>query len=259
VRCLVPKKSVFKTSGPGSHVAAPRVLPLSFFDPCEVRELALRAHIVCWLMQGGVKHRAPARNSQQPTYGYRSRTEVKRKGSSWCGSCWCAAIGVTLLLAILVGAIAAHRYRYPSKQRCPPEGDRFFDHCQEGRTHYRLKLDWDCLGPRKSEIMRAALSLDTEGKPLIGVGDLPSWLTDKNAEALRGAPCIRAVEEDKACWYCKPTPKASGESNAALKAAAEKVLKAAAEKGAVKADAVAETGSAAADASTEATGSDSAP
>jgi hypothetical protein len=71
--------------------------------------------------------------------------------------------------------------------------------------------------------MRAALSLDTEGKPLIGVGDLPSWLTDKNAEALRGAPCIRAVEEDKACWYCKPTPKASGESNAALKAAAEKV------------------------------------
>ena len=219
----------------------------------------VRAHIVCWFMQGGVKHRAPARNSQQPTYGYRSRTEVKRKGSSWCGSCWCAAIGVTLLLAILVGAIAAHRYRYPSKQRCPPEGDRFFDHCQEGRTHYRLKLDWDCLGPRKSEIMRAALSLDTEGKPLIGVGDLPSWLTDKNAEALRGAPCIRAVEEDKACWYCKPTPKASGESNAALKAAAEKVLKAAAEKGAVKADAVAETGSAAADASTEATGSDSAP
>ena len=202
----------------------------------------------------GVKQRAPARNSQQPTYGYRSRTEVKRKGSSWYGSCWCAAIGVTLLLAILVGAIAAHRYRYPSKQRCPPEGDRFFDHCQEGRTHYRLKLDWDCLGPRKSEIMRAALSLDTEGKPLIGVGDLPSWLTDKNAEALRGAPCIRAVEEDKACWYCKPTPRASSESNAALKAVAEKVLKGAAEE--KKADAVAETGNAAADASTEATGSD---
>jgi hypothetical protein len=102
--------------------------------------------------------------------------------------------------------------------------------------------------------MRAALSLDTEGKPLIGVGDLPSWLTDKNAEALRGAPCIRAVEEDKACWYCKPTPRASSESNAALKAVAEKVLKGAAEE--KKADAVAETGNAAADASTEATGSD---
>ncbi len=177
-----------------------------------------------------VKQRAGASGKpQQPSHGHRPRNQSKpRKSSGCCGSCCCAAVGVTLLLAILAGAVAAYRWRYPSKQRCPPEDDRFFDHCQEGRTHYLLKLDWDCLGPRKAEVMRVALSLETEGKPLIGVGELPSWLTDENANALRGAPCIRGVDEDKACWYCKPTKKPTGESNAALKAAADKLKAAAA-------------------------------
>ena len=127
-------------------------------------------------------------------------------------------MGAMLLMGVLAGAVAAYRYRYPSKQRCPPEGDRFHDHCVEGRTHYVLKLDWDCLGPRRAEVMRMALSLETGNKPLTGVGDVPSWLTDDNAAALRGAPCVQGIEADKACWYCKPTPKPSSETNDKLKA-----------------------------------------
>ena len=63
-----------------------------------------------------------------------------------------------------------------------------------------------------------ALSLETGNKPLTGVGDVPSWLTDENAAALRGAPCVHGAEADKACWYCKPTPKPSSETNEKLKA-----------------------------------------
>ena len=62
-----------------------------------------------------------------------------------------------------------------------------------------------------------ALGLETDGKPLAGVGNVPSWLTDDNAAALRNGPCIQGVQEDKACWHCKPTPKASKDSNEKLR------------------------------------------
>jgi hypothetical protein len=101
-----------------------------------------------------------------------------------------------LAVGLVVGAIAAHLYFYPSQQRCPPEGDRFHDHCVEGRKHYVLKLDWTCLGERRAEVMRMALSLPSDGKPLVGVGEVPSWLTDENADVLRHSPCINGVRSD---------------------------------------------------------------
>ena len=145
-----------------------------------------------------------------------ARSKSSKAKRSSC-PCWCATLGITLLLGAIGGGIAAYRYRYPSTQRCPPEGDRFFDHCKEGRTHYLLKLNWTCFGPRKAEVMRTALSLDTGGKPLVGVGEVPSWLTDENAVALRDAPCMIGVEDDKACWHCKPSPKPTEQSNAELR------------------------------------------
>ena len=108
-----------------------------------------------------------------------------------------------------------YRERYPSEQRCPPETDRFHEHCKEGRQHYLLSLDWTCLGSRRAEAMREALSLPSDGRPLDGVGELPLWLTDENAETLRSSPCMRGVALDRACRYCKPTPKPQRDGGAA--------------------------------------------
>lgn len=103
---------------------------------------------------------------------------------------------------------------YPTVQRCPPEGDRFFDHCKEGRKHHVLSLDWSCLGPRRAEAMRMALGLPNDGQPLTGVGTVPSWLTDDNAAVLAKAPCIQGIYPDLACRHCKPTKKMSDEEMA---------------------------------------------
>ena len=87
--------------------------------------------------------------------------------------------------------------------------------------HYMIGIDWACLGPQRSQVMRQALSLEEEpdtGAP----GRVPSWLTAAHAEAVRGSPCVQDVTADLACWYCKPTPKS------ALQAAAEAELAAAA-------------------------------
>ena len=138
---------------------------------------------------------------------YISKKPPKKAKSSGC--CWWI-VGLVAIILIGLGAVLAvliYRERYPAKQRCPPETDRFYDHCMEGRKHYLLSLDWSCLGARRTEAMRMALSMPNDGKPLKGIGEVPSWLTDENAEALRGAPCMRNVLEDKACRYCKPTPK----------------------------------------------------
>jgi hypothetical protein len=83
----------------------------------------------------------------------------------------------------------------------------------EGRKHYQLSLDWDCLGERRAEAMRMALSLPKDGKPLKGVGQVPSWLTNENAETLRKAPCMRGVVTDLRCRHCKPTPKPKTEDS----------------------------------------------
>lgn len=167
-----------------------------------------------------------SQQQQQPKQAYRPRTDSgksPRKGNAknGCKPCLCTFIWVALLLGCLGGVVAAYRYRYPSKQRCPPEGDRFYEHCKEGRTHYQLEMDWDCLGPRRAEALREALSqgkqLEDEGKPLVGIGYIPSWLTDEDAAALRGAACMNNVKADKACWYCKPSPKPTEASNAELR------------------------------------------
>lgn len=42
---------------------------------------------------------------------------------------------------------------------------------------------------------------------LEGVGHVPSWLTESNAKAVAGSPCINGLQLDRACRYCKPTPK----------------------------------------------------
>jgi len=201
----------------------------------------VRAH-----MAGAPKQRASATSTKSHDGSGKWRTKPKRAKMK-LSPCWRACMGVTLLLILLGGSFGGYkyyRYRYPLKQRCPPEGDRFYDHCMEGRTHYLLKLDWDCkrlnacllhvpqshslsvcvdgqpfagLGPRRAEAMRMALSLDTGEKAMIGVGEIPSWLTDANAQALRGAPCMVDIVEDKGCWFCKPTAKPSDESNAGLR------------------------------------------
>lgn len=149
-----------------------------------------------------------------------------------------------MMALLLAGALAAagflafreYQERYPKEQRCPPEDDRFHDHCKEGRKHYVLSLDWTCLGARRAEAMRMALSLPSDGKPLKGVGEIPSWLTEENAEALRNAPCMKGMALDMACRYCKPSKRPTRESNEALAAQAaaaqKKQEKAASGKGA---------------------------
>ena len=160
-------------------------------------------------------------NKQQPASGAASGSKnnrpwrppkAKKTPTGWSAGYW---IGTCIAAAALAG-VGVHLYReyFPTEQRCPPEDDRFHDHCQEGRKHYVLSLDWTCLGTRRAEAMRAALSLPHDGKPLLGVGDVPSWLTDANAEALATAPCIQAVEPDLRCSHCKPTPKMSDEEMA---------------------------------------------
>ena len=42
---------------------------------------------------------------------------------------------------------------------------------------------------------------------LEGVGHVPSWLSASNAAAVAGSPCILGLQLDRACRYCKPTPK----------------------------------------------------
>ena len=161
---------------------------------------------------GQQRQRAPAGGkgeSKGAQQGYRRGPRPPKKSAS--RSCWWIFKGVLALAAALAAAVPIYRERYPTKQRCPPETDRFYDHCKEGRQHYLLSLDWDCLGSRRAEAMREVLttlgSLPKDGKPLRGVGELPMWLTDENADYLDRSPCMKRVAPDRACRYCKPTPK----------------------------------------------------
>ena len=63
------------------------------------------------------------------------------------------------------------------------------------------------LGPQRAKAMHMALDLPADRKSLKGVGEVPSWLTDENAAVLEKAPCMKGVVLDKACRYCKPTPR----------------------------------------------------
>ena len=164
----------------------------------------------------------PKPNSNKPWNRPKKPKQARRSALS-------TAVRVVVGLCIAVGGAGAayrlYRERYPTEQRCPPEGDRFHDHCKEGRKHYLLKLDWSCLGHRRAEAMRMALSLPDDGKPLEGVGEVPSWLTADSVKTLTGAPCMRDVLLDLACRYCKPTPKPNKEKNEALEAEYEALMK----------------------------------
>lgn len=133
----------------------------------------------------------------------------KRRAAPHSTSSVCWVVGCVLALAASVLVGLTYRYLYPLKQRCPAKDDRFYDHCMEGRKHYMIRIDWSCLGPRRSVAMRQAFDLPSDGGTAKGIGEVPSWLTASNAEAVRNAPCINALVEDTGCWYCKPTPKKS--------------------------------------------------
>lgn len=72
-----------------------------------------------------------------------------------------------------------------------------------GRTHYRIQIDWKCLGPRRAVAMRAAFDLQGDDTDDV----VPTWLTDANAKVVKASPCINNLTPDLGCWYCKPTPK----------------------------------------------------
>jgi len=137
----------------------------------------------------------------------RQQRKQERLRRTWC---WGRTHTVfALLLGLVFAAVAAFRtYRswYPTEQRCPEETDRFHEHCREGRKHYMIGLDWDCLGKARAAVMARALGLP-DGKKLRGVGIVPSWLTEANANAVRDAPCIQSLRTDLACRYCVPTPR----------------------------------------------------
>lgn len=166
------------------------------------------------------------------TAAWQKESRKKSRGSPVSAPLWALAASAIVSAA---GGYGFHRYRWPTEQRCPPEKDRFHEHCKEGRKvpsapafflpqilamltrccvppqHYVLSLDWSCLGVRRAEVMRAALSLPDDGKPMTGIGLVPSWLTEENAAALRSSPCMKDVELDLACWHCKPTPRTASQ------------------------------------------------
>ena len=112
----------------------------------------------------------------------------------------CAAVAVVVISA----ATAAVMLRwFPREQRCPPAEDRFHDHCKEGRKHFMISIDWACLGPERSNVMRQALGLEDQAQD----GRVPSWLTPVHADVVRGSPCVQDVRADLGCWHCKPTSK----------------------------------------------------
>eukprot|EP00967_Tisochrysis_lutea_P111685 scaffold175855_cov44-Tisochrysis_lutea.AAC.1 len=113
------------------------------------------------------------------------------------------------LFACGTAAACAYGYRqlYPLQQRCPPQEDRFYDHCMEGRKHYQIEIDWTCLGRKRTQIMRMALGLTEEADASSGLGKVPAWLTEENAQTVSTSPCINRLRLDTACRYCVPTPR----------------------------------------------------
>ena len=69
-----------------------------------------------------------------------------------------------------------------------------------------INIDWACLGPERSTVMRQALGLEGEAQAQHG-GRVPSWLTSAHADVVRVSPCVQDVRVDLACWHCTPTPR----------------------------------------------------
>ena len=132
----------------------------------------------------------------------RARAAKRAKARSW----WQMPAIALCVLGLAVGAGLLYRERYPAVQRCPPESDRFHEHCKEGRQHYLIKIDWDCLGASRARVMQLAFQLESDGD-LTGVGYVPSWMRASDAAAVAGSPCILGLQLDRGCRYCKPAPK----------------------------------------------------
>lgn len=113
----------------------------------------------------------------QQHYRKSSKKKIARRPTLWC---WIGG-GVLLTVAVASTAIGVYLYRerYPAEQRCPPESDRFYDHCKEGRKHYMLSLDWDCESTPSPRHMHQSPS--HQRTP-------PSM--DDAARSLKGAPLI---------------------------------------------------------------------
>ncbi len=177
---------------------------------------------------------------------YQQRRPRKPKAAAKAGGMvWAVS---TMLLTLLIPAVAIGVALWPAEhravllheakqmlglkvvQRCPPEGDRFHDHCLENRNHYQIRMDWSCLGERRSIAMRHALDMPTNGGAVQkdGVGTVASWLTAENAELVRKGPCIRGLDLYLSCRHCKPTPKPKPTDELRAKAAAAEKAAAAA-------------------------------
>jgi hypothetical protein len=158
----------------------------------------------------------------------RKKEQRRGRGSAWVGSLLtllvfaASAFGATQPAerrdafrrsAFEFVAVRVHRAKLAlgltSAQRCPAEGDRFRDHCVEGRNHYQLTMDWECFGPRRADAMRIALDIELPlgQKFLHGKGEVSTWLTAENAVTVKSSPCISGAELDLSCQHCKPTPK----------------------------------------------------
>jgi hypothetical protein len=117
-------------------------------------------------------------------------------------------------------------------QRCPPANDRYHAHCIEGRKHVILSIDWSCLGVRRGESARLAFMSFTpiaggssgEEAPLRGISEVPTWLSDVNADALHGEACVSAIRHDRKCDECRPTRPSGNEGDAEFRRARERIL-----------------------------------
>ena len=133
--------------------------------------------------------------------GLRRREERAKERRRRAARRWVVASG-GVSGALAVGAAALHRRWYPAKQVCPPADDYFHQHCIEGREHYRLEIDWECLGPANAKHLRGALGVDGDGAPPY----VTRWLPQKDARFLDQFRCT-STRLDRACYYCVPTPK----------------------------------------------------
>ena len=101
-----------------------------------------------------------------------------------------ACLKVTLAVIVAAVAVAYGAWRehmlndylpaqYHRQQVCPPPEDRFHDHCMEGRTHFAIEVDTDCLdqaGAGKSAALRGVFGVSEDAS---GVFTALRWLATR--------------------------------------------------------------------------------
>ena len=129
-----------------------------------------------------------------------------------------ACLKVTLAVIVAVVAVAYGAWRehmlndylpaqYHRQQVCPPPEDRFHDHCMEGRTHFAIEVDTDCLdqaGAGKSAALRGVFGVSEDAS---GVFTALRWLAESDAAFLGKAPCVKSLKADRNCRLCVFTPR----------------------------------------------------